>query len=176
MLGCTAVVLIIIENIAYVAHIGDSRAYIIQEDNIRKITTDHSYVQVLIDRGELAPEKAILHSKRHVLSRCLGSHQKAKSDYSSISIVENDKSDQENQWESFLSILKNHKNDIFVFFVFQSKPNRLFLRKELYLYSFFLVFFYVLKFLSFFLLFVRSLVLFFFCYFLSLFFCWYCNC
>ncbi len=91
MLGCTAVAMVVEGETVHIAHIGDSRAYIIKDNSIEQLTTDHSYVQALIDRGELTPEKAMLHSKRHVLSRCLGSNQKAKSDYSSMSILENDK-------------------------------------------------------------------------------------
>jgi len=91
MLGCTAVVMIFEGETAHIAHIGDSRAYIIQEDRIQRLTTDHSYVQSLIDKGELSPEKAMFHSKRHVLIRALGSHRKAKIDYTFWSIASNDK-------------------------------------------------------------------------------------
>jgi protein phosphatase len=91
MLGCTAVVMVIEGKIAHIAHIGDSRAYIVQKDNIQRITKDHSYVQSLIDKGELIPENAKFHSKRHVLIRALGSHRKTKSDYLNRSLAPNDK-------------------------------------------------------------------------------------
>ena len=54
MLGCTAVIMVFECETAHVAHLGDSRAYIIQEDHIQRLTTDHSYVQSLIDKGFLA--------------------------------------------------------------------------------------------------------------------------
>jgi len=91
MLGCTAVVLVVESETAHIAHIGDSRAYIVQKDNIQRITKDHSYVQSLIDKGELLPEKAMFHSKRHVLVRALGSHRKAKFDYIYRFLASNDK-------------------------------------------------------------------------------------
>jgi protein phosphatase len=91
MLGCTIVVLIIKGETAHIAHIGDSRAYIVRDDRLKRLTKDHSYVQLLIDKGELSPENAIFHSKRHVLRKCLGSRLKAKSDYLIQPIISNDK-------------------------------------------------------------------------------------
>ena len=91
MMGCTAVVLIIKDDVAHIAHLGDSRAYIIQEDHIQKLTTDHSYVQSLIDKGELLPENAMFHSKSHVLIRAIGSHRKTIIDYTTRSIASNEK-------------------------------------------------------------------------------------
>jgi protein phosphatase len=91
MLGCTAVVIVVEGETAHIAHIGDSRAYIVRNNLIKQLTTDHSYVQLLIDKGELLPENAKLHSKRHVLIRALGSHRKAKPDYLYRSLASNDK-------------------------------------------------------------------------------------
>jgi len=90
MLGCTAVVIIVENETAHIAHIGDSRAYIVKKNRLQQLTTDHSYVQSLIEKGELLPEKAMFHSKRHVLVRALGSHRKAKNDYTVRTLVSND--------------------------------------------------------------------------------------
>ncbi len=91
MLGCTAVVMVIEDKTAHIAHIGDSRAYIVRNDRLKQLTTDHSYVQSLIDKGELLPENAMSHIKRHVLIRALGSHREAKIDYLSQSLESNNK-------------------------------------------------------------------------------------
>ena len=91
MLGSTIVVLIIKGETAHIAHIGDSRVYLAREDHLQKLTKDHSYVQLLIDRGEILPENAMFHSKRHVLRKCLGSRNKAKPDYLYRTIIPNDK-------------------------------------------------------------------------------------
>lgn len=91
MLGCTVVVLLVADETAHIAHIGDSRAYIIREDHLQILTSDHSYVQSLIDKGQLLPENALFHSKRHVLRRCLGSRLKANLDYLYQPILSNDK-------------------------------------------------------------------------------------
>ncbi|MCJ7801200.1 MAG: hypothetical protein MUP82_02450, partial [Candidatus Marinimicrobia bacterium] len=87
MLGCTAVVMIVERETAHIAHLGDSRAYIVQEDRIQKLTIDHSYVQSLVDKGEILQENAKFHSKRHVLIQALGSHRRARIDYTTRSIA-----------------------------------------------------------------------------------------
>ncbi len=91
MLGCTIVVLIIKDETAHIAHIGDSRVYMVRDKHLKRLTKDHSYVQLLIDKGELSPENAMFHSKRHVLRKCLGSRLKAKPDYLIQPIISNDK-------------------------------------------------------------------------------------
>lgn len=91
MLGSTAVVMIVKDDMAHIAHIGDSRVYLSQKIILKQLTIDHSYVQALIDKGELSAEKAMFHSKRHVLIRALGSHRKAVPDYLAQPISPNDK-------------------------------------------------------------------------------------
>ncbi len=54
------------------AHIGDSRAYLIRGPDVRQLTTDHSLVQELVRHGGLAPADAGTHAQRHVLTRALG--------------------------------------------------------------------------------------------------------
>jgi len=91
MLGCTVVVFILIDDFAHVAHIGDSRAFLYQDNRLMRLTKDHSYIQSLIDKGEITPEKAIFHAKRHILNRALGSRQKVQLDYISMAVNPNDK-------------------------------------------------------------------------------------
>lgn len=55
-----------------VANIGDSRAYLVRDGAIQQLTTDHTLVQQLVDRGEIKPEEALSHPKAHVLTRCVG--------------------------------------------------------------------------------------------------------
>jgi serine/threonine protein phosphatase PrpC len=57
---------------AYIAHVGDSRAYMITDDGIEQITRDHSLVQRLIELDQLTPEEAPDHPQRNVLYRALG--------------------------------------------------------------------------------------------------------
>ena len=55
-----------------VVNVGDSRVLLIRDGEIRQLTTDHSEVQVLVDRGLLTPEEAASHPRRHIVTRSLG--------------------------------------------------------------------------------------------------------
>lgn len=54
------------------AHVGDSRLYLIRSRFMRQITKDHSFIQDLIDSGELSAEESISHPMAHVLDQCVG--------------------------------------------------------------------------------------------------------
>jgi PPM family protein phosphatase len=62
----------IIGGLAYIAHVGDSRAYLITQNGAEQITRDHSLVQRLIELGQLTPEEALDHQQRSVLYRVIG--------------------------------------------------------------------------------------------------------
>ncbi|MDO8343448.1 MAG: protein phosphatase 2C domain-containing protein [Cellvibrio sp.] len=57
----------------YWAHVGDSRIYHFNKSQLMKRSTDHSYVQSLVDSCEITAEQAINHPQSNVLTRCLGS-------------------------------------------------------------------------------------------------------
>jgi len=71
-LGSTAVVLLIKDAFAYVAHIGDSRLYLIRGNKINQITTDHSLVQEMLKAGLINEEQAKTHPKKNIITRALG--------------------------------------------------------------------------------------------------------
>ncbi|WP_454061953.1 Stp1/IreP family PP2C-type Ser/Thr phosphatase [Candidatus Nitrospira salsa] len=74
-MGTTAVVLQITEENpwqATIAHVGDSRAYLIQDDTITLLTRDHSLVEDRIDLGIITRDEALTHPLRHVLTKGLG--------------------------------------------------------------------------------------------------------
>ncbi len=56
----------------YVAHVGDTRAYLLTPTGLEQVTTDHSIVQRLIDAGQLTAEEAILYPQKNLLYRALG--------------------------------------------------------------------------------------------------------
>jgi serine/threonine protein phosphatase PrpC len=64
---------------AFVAHVGDSRAYLLRGQSISQITTDHSLVNRLIDVGQITAEEAKTHPQRNVLYRALGREGELKS-------------------------------------------------------------------------------------------------
>lgn len=70
--GTTATIAIILGDLVYVAHVGDSRAYLLNGDDIEQITRDHSLVQRLIELDQLTPEEAITHPQRNVLYKAIG--------------------------------------------------------------------------------------------------------
>ncbi len=74
-MGTTLVLLTVIPDqtsMAYVAHIGDSRAYRFRAGALTPLTRDHSLIEKYLERGILTPETAKTHPERHVLTRALG--------------------------------------------------------------------------------------------------------
>jgi protein phosphatase len=71
-MGTTLVALLVCEKRAFVANIGDSRAYLIQRGSIRQITKDHSLVEDLVERGKLSREEAKTHPKKNIITRAVG--------------------------------------------------------------------------------------------------------
>jgi len=60
---------------ASIAWVGDSRAYLWRAGELRRLTRDHSLVQLLVQQGEISPAEAETHPDRNVLIRCLGFDQ-----------------------------------------------------------------------------------------------------
>lgn len=56
-----------------IGHVGDSRGYLIRDGAIQQLTTDHTYVQELVDRGEIRADEALSHPQAHILTRAIGS-------------------------------------------------------------------------------------------------------
>lgn len=56
----------------HVAHVGDSRAYLLRNDTLSQLTIDHTLVQQLIDDGQITAEEAVKHPQRSVITRALG--------------------------------------------------------------------------------------------------------
>lgn len=71
-MGTTLSIALIIENWAYIAHIGDSRIYKYDGQDLCQLTQDHSVVAELVRSGALTEEEALVHPHRNVLTRALG--------------------------------------------------------------------------------------------------------
>ncbi|HRX93585.1 MAG TPA: Stp1/IreP family PP2C-type Ser/Thr phosphatase [Chitinophagaceae bacterium] len=71
-MGTTCTAIAVIDKKVFFAHVGDSRAYFIRKNNIRQITTDHTYVQELVKSGEITPKEAETHPKRNILTNAMG--------------------------------------------------------------------------------------------------------
>jgi protein phosphatase len=71
-MGTTVVVAVVIKGVAYVAHAGDSRVYFYSNNQLSQVTTDHSVVQSLIEKGQLTEQEAKNHPNKNVITRALG--------------------------------------------------------------------------------------------------------
>jgi serine/threonine protein phosphatase PrpC len=78
--GTTVTVAVVHGHLAYLAHVGDSRAYYITQDGIVQLTKDHSLVQRLIDLDHLTPDEAAVHPQRNVLYRAIGQNESLEVD------------------------------------------------------------------------------------------------
>lgn len=71
-MGTTVTAVTLVRGYWVLAHLGDSRAYLLRDNHLMRMTTDHSYVQHLIDTGHITPEEARNHPQRNVVMRVLG--------------------------------------------------------------------------------------------------------
>ena len=75
----------------YIAHLGDSRAYVLNSAGIKQITVDHTYVNDLVRASIISDEQARTHHLRNVITRALGSEADCKVDAYSVDIEKGDK-------------------------------------------------------------------------------------
>ncbi|MCB9676011.1 MAG: serine/threonine-protein phosphatase [Alphaproteobacteria bacterium] len=91
-MGTTAVAAILTgEGFVHIAHVGDSRAYLINEGQAVQVTRDHTMVNLFVDAELLTPEDAATHPEAHVLSRSLGVERQVEVELSDpIELADND--------------------------------------------------------------------------------------
>ena len=89
-MGTTVVCAIVRDNQAYIAHAGDSRAYVINNGSIRQITTDHSMVQDLLSRGKITAEQAEHHPNKNIITRAVGVDKGIEIDFEQIDLNDDD--------------------------------------------------------------------------------------
>jgi len=71
-MGTTVSGMLLVEGQAAIAHIGDSRIYLLRDGELKQVTSDHTFVQRLVDSGRITEEEAAVHPRRSVLMRVLG--------------------------------------------------------------------------------------------------------
>ena len=79
-MGSTLVCALIQGSQAFLAHVGDSRIYLIREGSIQQLTNDHSLVQQLVAMGQIKPDEARTHPQRNVILRSLGERPEVEVD------------------------------------------------------------------------------------------------
>jgi len=90
-MGTTVVLAILIHDMAYIAHVGDSRLYHYRDSKIRQITKDHSRVQELIDRGFISKEEARVHPEKNMITRAVGIGNDVNVDVLTLHLKDGDK-------------------------------------------------------------------------------------
>ncbi|MDE6752322.1 MAG: Stp1/IreP family PP2C-type Ser/Thr phosphatase [Eubacterium sp.] len=88
-MGTTVVCAIVKNGYAFIAHAGDSRAYI-YDGELRQITTDHSYVQTLVDIGKITKEEAEHHPNKNKITRAIGAEKMIDIDFDEVELNDED--------------------------------------------------------------------------------------
>ncbi len=89
-MGATITAALIEKNVAYIAEVGDSRAYVIHSGRIKQITTDQSLVGVLVNRGLMTPEQAEHAPGRNIILQSLGCNSEIRVAVNSIELTSGD--------------------------------------------------------------------------------------
>ncbi|MBR5321139.1 MAG: Stp1/IreP family PP2C-type Ser/Thr phosphatase [Clostridia bacterium] len=89
-MGTTVVVAIVVDNNVFIAHAGDSRAYILSDGSLNQLTKDHSIVQEMIDNGTLTPDEAKIDPRKNIITRALGVDYELRIDFDIADIGEKD--------------------------------------------------------------------------------------
>lgn len=89
-MGTTAVVAVARNGTLHVVHAGDSRCYLKTALGIKQVTTDHSYVQQLVESGTITEDEARVHPQRNLITRVVGVREEIECDYGSYSFEPGD--------------------------------------------------------------------------------------
>lgn len=90
-MGTTLVSAVAGEHDAVICNIGDSRAYLIHDGEMTRITHDHSVVQTLVENGDITAEEARTHPNRNLITRALGPDETTLCDAFDVSFAHGDK-------------------------------------------------------------------------------------
>ncbi|MBR3289472.1 MAG: serine/threonine-protein phosphatase, partial [Clostridia bacterium] len=85
-MGTTVVAAVVCGQSAVVAHVGDSRAYLVTATGIEQVTRDHSLVQEMVERGRLTQSEAKNHPRKHFITRAIGVEDTVECDINEVEI------------------------------------------------------------------------------------------
>lgn len=88
-MGTTCVGALVIDKHIYIVSVGDSRAYLLNSQGIKQITTDHTYVQMLYQSGQITKEEAQNHHMKNVITKAVGVEPDVEVDYFELEEEEN---------------------------------------------------------------------------------------
>lgn len=86
-MGTTFIAVLIEELHCFIAHVGDSRVYYFFEDGAQQITRDHSYVNVLVENGEISEEEALTHPKKNFILKAVGTEDTIEPDFYEVDLA-----------------------------------------------------------------------------------------
>jgi len=90
-MGATVVAVMIVRALAHVAWVGDSRAYLMRAGRLRQLTRDHTFVQALIDAGQITEEQAGTHPESHIVTRAVGGGPEIEIDSLTVPVFPGDR-------------------------------------------------------------------------------------
>jgi serine/threonine protein phosphatase PrpC len=90
-MGTTLTAVRVVDGGLRVAHVGDSRAYLMRAGSLRRITEDHTLVNRMVKAGEITPEEAEVHPHRNVLTRALGTEPDVEVDELEVPLMDGDR-------------------------------------------------------------------------------------
>lgn len=79
-MGTTCTAFVVVGELVYYAHAGDSRGYFFKNDAVKRVTEDHTYVQELVNKGEISSQEADTHPKRNILTNAMGTRPEIRID------------------------------------------------------------------------------------------------
>ncbi len=80
-MGTTLVATLIIKNTVFCVNVGDSRMYFMNDQKIKQVTKDHSYVQYLLDLGQISQSEADNFPNKNIITRAIGTENSVKADF-----------------------------------------------------------------------------------------------
>ncbi|SHJ95781.1 protein phosphatase [Anaerocolumna jejuensis DSM 15929] len=89
-MGTTFVISTILNDILYVANIGDSRLYLVRNGEIKQVTEDHSLVEEMVKNGEIEREQMRFHPNKNIITRALGASETVVPDYFEVELRKDD--------------------------------------------------------------------------------------
>lgn len=87
-MGTTLVVVTIVGHYAYVANVGDSRLYLLDDHEIIQISKDHSWIAEMVRRGEISSEEAKNHPDKNIITRAIGAGSSVDIDFFDVQLEE----------------------------------------------------------------------------------------
>ena len=89
-MGTTVVCVLLAGGVAHIAHAGDSRAYLFNNEEFTAVTKDHSIIQTMLENGQLSEDEARTHPKKNIITRAVGVDDKIDVDYTEVYLKDDD--------------------------------------------------------------------------------------